>query len=716
MQKALPYGFSTDSAKFTEPCSKFASSLSSVPRVLNSYYDSVPWPVRSLFSIPVRFAQIIQRNTIPTILFTEGYHVFRQNFGVELNKFFPMALAGGLVALQSSNILLNLAIGGLVIAMSSIDKRLQNNLLLYGIAICTFAKVYINPSFDEKHEGIMGVWHKVDNTTIPDIEFFPSFFDAVWNFTVALAKLLLNDAIIKALSSDLKGNIVHQRQLEFLKEWPLAILGRNIRNKLGKEGDNEKANLNSVQLCNSDIENQNLLLPLWISRVNTIVDCALVCYTLFTDSPELVLPLYFTTIILPRFLVMSIGYSFIFNALLSFFEAPAQKLHRKLNQLKDVTIRQITNIDHYARSIILLKGMDFEIKKLLSFLIQERRLAKIHDILDSIKEFIMEFIKEFQFLFPLLTSVFDIRNGKMRPEEVSPYISFFSRINIALTWVKANFEKLDEIAQSIQRLTSFRECCQEGAAKLSKIEEKRVHSDVIGFTGSYYADDDCKILLGWTNAGIVFEPGSRILFDVKSGGGKSTFFDVLDGSHNFDGKCTLPIDKSIFYPSEVYIPGPDEPLFQMICYPEKYGSHTDRLELVGGWFKSLNLPDHILENLNELPSNNEQAYLNFIAQLASDGEGKRLAFCNILLKLVTREIKFLCMDEFLKGVDAPTQKIMSNLLIEVIAQSNKECVLLYSNHENNHGLNTHRLYIDETTKELKIVPVFDHSETLSILS
>jgi ABC-type uncharacterized transport system fused permease/ATPase subunit len=141
----------------------------------------------------------------------------------------------------------------------------------------------------------------------------------------------------------------------------------------------------------------------------------------------------------------------------------------------------------------------------------------------------------------------------------------------------------------------------------------------------------------------------------------------------------------------------------MICYPEKYNPLMDKLELVQGWFKSLNLPDHIFKNLSEFPDNNEITYLSSMARLASDGERKRLAFCNILLKLMTQDIKFICLDEFLKGVDAPTQEIMTKLLIDVIEKSNPKCVLLFSNHENNHGLNTHTLTINGDTKEFELV-------------
>jgi ABC-type uncharacterized transport system fused permease/ATPase subunit len=79
-----------------------------------------------------------------------------------------------------------------------------------------------------------------------------------------------------------------------------------------------------------------------------------------------------------------------------------------------------------------------------------------------------------------------------------------------------------------------------------------VNSDEISFSGSYYADDEFKILLG--QGKIVFKPGSRVHFNVPSGGGKSSLYEVFCGMRDFKGKCTLPIEESIFSPSDVYIP------------------------------------------------------------------------------------------------------------------------------------------------------------------
>lgn len=110
-------------------------------------------PVRTLFSIPVTGALLIQRNVFPTILFTEGYHVFCQNFGFSRDK-------------------------------------LVNNILLGGMIACTASKLYVNPWFDKEHQAIAVVWLKMGDKTIPDEEYYVKFYSAIWSFTKALSVLV----------------------------------------------------------------------------------------------------------------------------------------------------------------------------------------------------------------------------------------------------------------------------------------------------------------------------------------------------------------------------------------------------------------------------------------------------------------------------------------------------------------------------------------------
>lgn len=647
-------------------------TFSSASRISRYSYNSLPWAARKLIDIPVTVAQTIQHNIFPTILFTEGYHVFRQNFGFSRDK-------------------------------------AANNLLLCGMILCTASKFFVNPWFDKEHEAIDAIWYKMGDKTIPNEEYYASFNAAIWEFTKALSALVSTQVLNGIFSSLLRQAITFKRQYELAQEWlsNFTAYGINAGNKSsGSEADNEKANLSAVKLF-EDIEHQSALPSLWNTRINTIIDCLTACYALFTMSPTMVLSFYFVAVTLPRLLVISFAYSLTFNTLLSFFEGPAHILHQKLNQLKDLIIRQITNIDQNAELITFLEGEEFEEIKLLNLLNENRRQSIKHDLLDAVKDLIVNFITQFQWLFPILATIKDVRNGDIKQEEIGPCMTHYFRINAFMTWVKNNFEQLSAIEESVRRLALYEERIQAWNAKRVEIEKKVTdsNSNTIHFSGSIFADEKHVTLLARGN--FTLPPRSITHIDAPSGCGKTTLFRIFRRIWgDFEGQCSLPKQKSAFLPSHVYVLGGDEPLFQTICYPINHKRLASKLGLMKNWLTKLNLPPHVINNLVNLPiSNDEKANKNTIfnwMSSLSDGERKRIAFCNILLKLTTQEILFLVMDEPFKGIDFATQRVMVKLLKDVIASSNKNCTVLFSNHEHNHELNTHTLTVNKHTKKYKL--------------
>ncbi len=703
-----------------------AHSPSPNPRVSTSYYNALPMPVRALIYIPVTVVQTIQQNVFPSILLTEGLHVFRQNFGLSqervIGNLVGSLVLGTVILTSPESTVLKVFLGAIAIGISSpsVEKAL-NNLLLYGMVLCTISKFYVNPWFDKEHESINAIWHKMSDKTIPDEEYYKSFYASVWEFTKALSAMVSMEVLNNIFSSMLNQIITFKKQDEFGKEWltNFAAYGVSAVNKSsGSEADNEKANLNPVKIF-EDIEHESELLTLWNTRVNTIIDCFTACYAMFTLSPTIALSFYFGTIILPRLLLVSFAYSLTFNTFLSFFERPAEILHRKLKQLKDLIIRQITNIDHNAESMTFLEGEEFEANKLLALIKKEYHQSIKHDLLDSAKGSITSFIGEFQWLFPILATLEDVRNGIIRQEEVGPYMSHYFRINKFMTWTKSNFEQLDKIRQSLHRLDLYKERIRSWGIEREEMEKKVVDSDVISFSGSIFLDDldeNRKMLLA--HGSFVLEPGSITHFSADSGSGKTTLFRIFRRVWaNFDGTfpnsttvapdpCTMPKQKTAFLPSQVYVLGPDEPLFQTICYPIKYEELESNKQLVQGWLRLLNLRKHVCDNLTNLSldgdeKTNQGIIFNWMISL-SKGERQRIAFCNILLKLATQDIKFLILDEPFDGIDFEIQQTMVELLKDVIRRSNPECTVLFSTHGYHHELNTHTLTINKDTKEFKL--------------
>ncbi|OAI50113.1 hypothetical protein AYO37_00480 [Opitutia bacterium SCGC AG-212-L18] len=637
-------------------------------------------PVRALWHIPVTVGGVIQRNVFPTILFTEGYKVMRQNFGFSKDK-------------------------------------LINNFFLGGMIACTVSKFYVNPWFDEQHIAIDAVWLKMGDKTISHEEYYAEFYTAVWAFTKALSVFVSMEIFNQIFQSLVSEIITFNKQREFIDKWLSndVAYGINVSKILSKKGvnnekeavDEEIHNLHPVKLF-ADIEKQNSILSLWNTRISTIIDCITACYSMLYISPSIVVPLYFGSIILPKLVVLCIGYSLIFNMLLILFEAPARAAFRKMNELQDSIIRQITNVDSHAESISFLGGEAFEGKKLLELLNKEFRHSIKYSVFDSVKQYIVNYMKNFEWLFPILATIESVRNGEMKQEMVGPCMHHNSRINSALTWAKDNFEKLHMIEESVRRLALYEERMQAWKVKCAIIQKKIVESKgKVSFSGKIFADDQHKTILAQGDFTLV--SGSISHFKAPSGSGKTTLFRIFRRIWGeFKGQCTLPKKEDIiFLPSKVYILGIDESLFQTICYPVKNKEMEQYKELVKKWMRELELPERICDNLGQLFLNDEndnqekikRKFFNWVLSL-SDGEAKRVAFCLVLLKLHTQKVKFLVMDEPFKGINAAIQQTMVNLFKRVRSKLNSQCTVLFSSHEaHNYGLNTHVLEIDKKTKE-----------------
>ncbi|PWU07459.1 MAG: hypothetical protein C5B43_00280, partial [Verrucomicrobia bacterium] len=477
----------------------------------------------------------------------------------------------------------------------------------------------------------------------------------------------------------------------------------------------EKANLNPIKLF-IDIENQEKLVSLWISRVETIVGCITALRMLNKMSPPLVISLYFTSLVLPRLLVINLIYTMSVNGTMMLFEKPMHYFFKKMNHLKDKLIRQITNVDVNAELISFLKGEEFELKKLFQLLEDERKNALKYDFLNSIRKSIEIFIEHFEWLVPILAAIKLIRSGEMNQEVVGPILDNFIRISRCLTWAKRNFQDIEKLEESARRSKLYEEPLSKWQEMRISINKKLINSEKIFFSGTLYADNEKKNNLA---EGIFELPKNSItLFDAPSGSGKTTLFRVFCGlSNNLKGWCSLPKNKTVYLPSQPYILGPDEPLLQTIFYPQKFNPGQDvtdeitkeNIEFVKEILKELNLPERVYNELISIPnsSNNGVNTLNVANWLTSlsDGERKRVVFANIFLKLKRQSIKFLVMDEPFKGIDLQTQIIIVNRLKNTIHKKKSKsagCTILYSNHESNHELNTHILKIDPKTKKFQL--------------
>lgn len=653
-------------------------------RLKTSYYNYyIPTSIRALFSFVATAGQTIIPNPLPVILLSEGYSIFRKNFGFTREKAF-------------------------------------NNLLLFGISACVLSKFWINPWYFKKSEEVHAHWYQATNATISDVDYYDEFYSSMYVNAIAIAVFGLLSQLTDFLRVWLNSIITLKNQCEFVKEWlsNFGAYGINASNAFSDTAiDEEKTNLNVVKLFD-DIKIQNSIINLWISRITSAIDFAIAFQALYTMSPPMLISFYFCSIILPKFIVLSFTYSSIKSFVTQILEKPMRSFYTKINQLQDKIIHQITNIQVNAEPITCLDGETFEAKKLLSLLDLKHKQNINYNSISSIKSFFDLYILLFEYLVPMLVSVHEVRSGSIEQEKFMTLSSHFSSINWFITWGKAHFEELNMIEESVRRLNLYYERLEDWKSQRIEIEKKIKDSKTISFEGAIYADTKYETLLA---KGKFTLPAASIThINAPSGCGKTTLFRVFRGiCSSVNNECiwSLPKGNFVFLPSQIYILSADEPLFQTVCYPTKLDpqdidsnlNHKTYATVVQNLLRELELREHIYNNLTKLPLNenkesNAMQTANWMITL-SEGERKRIAFCNVLLKLKTQNIQFLIMDEPFKGIDYQTQKKMVALLHEAMSKNSPSygCTILFSNHEQNHGLNTHTLNIDENTKQYSLI-------------
>lgn len=627
-------------------------------------------PIRTLLYIPVSVAQKVQQNLFPSFLFTQGYRVLRTNFGFTREK-------------------------------------MVNDILLVGMVSCMVSKFWINPYFDKTQKQLNAQWLQADNTTIPEADYETEFYTKLGSFFLSLGAKLTMDVLNKCFKSLLKQAILFKNHSEFVLELLSNYSAYDLHS--GRETDKDNANINLVRLF-EDIKNQSAIISLWNSRINTTIDLVTALYALTIMSPPMVVSLYITSIILPKFVVLSLAYSTSLNVFLKTIEKPMVYFFEKMNRFNDRIVRQITNIDANAELIMFLDGENFERKKLIDLIDGQRKQALNFNFMNAAKYGMRELVAYTEWLLPIVMLMKNVRNGTIEKQSIITFSRHSSLISKFFNWSNKNLKKIEKMESSERRNNAFKKHCERSKVKRIEIAKKVTNSEVIQFSGSVYSDATHKTLLA--QGTFTLPNGSITHIKGDTGCGKTVLFRILRSAWNhFDGQCSLPKEQVAFLPSQAYILDPEEPLFQTICYPKKFEAqneqHKANIIIAKSLLQELQLKEHIYDNLvklSHIKDEKSQVHrgIKFNASL-SDGERKRVAFCYMLQKLQNEKIKFLILDEPFKGVDFATQAIMVRLLKNAIQKGNSAgCTVLFSNHEQNHGFNTHTLNINKDTKEYKL--------------
>ncbi len=658
------------------------SSVESITKRCKIYCgrDIILKPIRTLLYIPVQVVQTIQENIIPTVLLKHGYEIFSKNFGFSRAK-------------------------------------VLNNFLLIGMVSCMVSKVWVNRHLDKTEKDLNAIWLQADNTTISEANYDKEFDTCLWEFFYAVGIKSTVDVFNKLLKFLLNNAIVFKDQcdltLKLFSDYNIYDINDNENAETNENPGKEKVG-GKISRLYDDVSNQTGLIGLWNTRINTMLDCATALYDLNKMSPSFILPLYFFPIQVPQFIVLSLAYSLAVSILFKIVERPMIHCFERMNRLKDLIANQIINAGLNGGNISFLDGEAFESHKLIDSLGEEHKAKRGFHFAKSAKFWIREATSNIEWLVPILVLLKSVRNGSIAKNLVITFTRNLSYVTKGLNWSSKNFKKIKKIDSSVGRLKDFKKGREIWKSKRIEIEKKLVDSPTVGFSGIINLDAKGQRKITGN-----FTLGKGTITHLKgtTGCGKTTVLKVFRGIwEHFEGNCTLPKGKTFFLPSTPYILGPDEPLLQTICYPRKIHSQNNNksedptINSIKTILKKLHLREHIYNNLVNLSSiGNQKAKVfqttNWLKSL-SDGERKRIAFCNILLKLKTQEIKFLVLDEPFNSVDVPTQKIMVDLLRETLKDKSSlsnGCTVLYSNHEENHGLNTHVLQIEDDKIKLGLI-------------
>jgi len=600
---------------------------------------------------------------LPEVMRREAIVIFRDNFGFSRSKF-------------------------------------RNNLKLVVLIIFIMSKFFVNPAYDRAMEAVSRVWNQVEDQEIDDDVYFNRFYRALWRFLLYLFALIFVEEVIHIVEVSLSVEIVAKKKIAFAKRYLNNFVAYGIQldesqTEVKSEiAADEQKSLQVVKLF-QDIEQENALLGLWISRIDTFVDFITAIGALWRVSPPTDIALTSTyTITVPVLIVTGLAYSFVRYFFSGFFEKPLLKITAALSHATDKVIRQLTQVQTFSESICWYRGEEYELRKLIQCIHEESSVESKYHRVNLGRRAIETFFMNISWLVPITVCLPQVRRMEIRREQLSLCMINFRRMNSFLIWsqMRMNFHSLRKIRDSTRRLALFDLRESEWEITRKEISSKLSFGSTVEFSGTLFADGSRKRELA--NGEFKFSRGDIVHLSAPSGCGKTSLMRAFAGINgNYDGSVKLP-NNSLFLPSQVYVLGEDDPLLQTLVYPSDHSEVTEpQVKLVQTWIQKLKLPDHLWDDISRLRNSSEKALhsTNWLLSL-SDGERKRVAFINVLMKMKKSQPTFVVLDEPFKGVDHQSQRVMIELLREF---TQTQTIILFSNHEGNMNFNTHTLTFAE---------------------
>lgn len=251
------------------------------------------------------------------------------------------------------------------------------------------------------------------------------------------------------------------------------------------------------------------------------------------------------------------------------------------------------------------------------------------------------FFRNFYFLLndivPFCILAGNYFQGQITLGQMMQILGALGHVSDSLNSFVQAYTEIANLRATTDRLYGFFVAVEKGAAF---VESSTMAKEVCppGDTAALYAQDVCVKINGqdedqsirtiWDQAGLVVQPGERVLLTGPDGSGKSIFLRALAGCWPATGSVRIGRGDALFIPQRPFVPAGQ--LREALAYPEVAANYKDEDMLVA-------LQAVKLTALDEVPLSEEADW----EKRLSGGELQRLALAHALL----RKPGLLCLDE-----------------------------------------------------------------------
>lgn len=238
----------------------------------------------------------------------------------------------------------------------------------------------------------------------------------------------------------------------------------------------------------------------------------------------------------------------------------------------------------------------------------------------------LSFFRSFYFLSndvaPFCILAGNYFTGQITLGELMQILSALGHVSNSLNSFVDSYTSIADFRATADRLYNFWVGVDKGAAF---VESKTMAKEVSppGDSAALYAQNVCVALPGdrnlWDNAGLVVQPGERVLLLGKDGCGKSVFLRSIAGCWPATGSVRIGRGDALFIPQKPFVPAGE--LREALAYPEQVSSYTDEEMLAALRAVGITALDDV--PLSEVA--------NWSMRL-SGGEMQRLALAHALLR------------------------------------------------------------------------------------